>query len=94
MKSIELQFKDRTIISLSGRDFGRKIYDEQIAKFMDGDTQVRLVFPPRILSVASSFAQGLLTVELEKLGLDYVQKKFSIYSDVKGFEKKFWESFE
>ncbi|HEL2460933.1 MAG: DUF4325 domain-containing protein [Streptococcus orisratti] len=94
MKRIKLNFKDKSLISLSGRPFGRDIYEAQIANNIKDEREVILEFPPQIVSIASSFAQGLLAVELEKSGLDNVKRKFTIYSEVIGFEESFWESFD
>ena len=94
MKNIKLYFKDKSLISLSGRPFGVEIYDKQIANNIEGESEVILEFPPQIRSFASSFPQGLLTSEIEKLGLEKVKEKFKIHSEFPGLEKGFWESFD
>lgn len=94
MKNIKLYFKDKSLISLSGRDFGVEIYDNQIANNIEGESVVILEFPPQIRSFASSFPQGLLASEIEKLGLEKVKEKFIIRSEFPGLEKGFWESFD
>ena len=61
MKKIELDFDryDRTLISLSGRKFGEKTYNDQVAPYIEKQEKVTLVFPDKIEVVASSFVQGL-----------------------------------
>ncbi|WP_247914192.1 MULTISPECIES: hypothetical protein [Streptococcus] len=94
MKHIKLNIKDKSLISLSGRPFGIEIYNTQIADKIEGESEVILEFPPQIRSFASSFPQGLLASEIEKLGLENVKKKFKIHSEFEGLEKDFWESFD
>lgn len=94
MKYIKLNIKDKSLISLSGRPFGVEIYDKQIANNIEDESEVILEFPPQIRSFASSFPQGLLASEIEKLGLEKVKKKFRIHSEFEGLEKDFWESFD
>lgn len=93
MKHIKLNIKDKSLISLSGRPFGIEIYNTQIANKIEGEKEVVLEFPAQIMSFASSFPQGLLASEIEKLGLENVKKKFKIRSEFSGLEKKFLGEF-
>ena len=94
MEHGKLNMEENSVISLSGRPFGIEIYNTQIANKIEGEKEVVLEFPAQIMSFASSFPQGLLASEIEKLGLENVKKKFKIYSEFEGLEKDFWESFD
>ncbi|MBX9075490.1 DUF4325 domain-containing protein [Streptococcus anginosus] len=96
MKKIELDFDryDRTLISLSGRKFGEKTYNDQVAPYIEKQEKVTLVFPNKIEVVASSFVQGLFYKELEEIGLNSVKSKFTIESKVNGFAQNFWGSLD
>lgn len=93
MKHIKLKFQDRSIIILSGRLFGKEVFNEQIAPEIKDEKEIVLEFPPQIRSFASSFPNGLLSSEVEKLGLENVKKKYTIFSEIDGVEEDFWESF-
>lgn len=93
MKHIKLKFQDRSIIILSGRPFGKEVFNEQIAPEIKDEKEIVLEFPPQIRSFASSFPNGLLSSEVEKLGLENVKKKYTIFSEIDGVEEDFWESF-
>ncbi|HFI0587817.1 TPA: DUF4325 domain-containing protein [Streptococcus suis] len=93
MITIRLRFKN-SLIAISGREFGKDVYKNQIKNYLVEKEQVLLEFPDNIEAVASSFPQGLFSEELEKIGYEGVRKRYSVHSNVDGFVENFWESFE
>lgn len=85
---------DKTLISLSGRRLGERTFNDQIESKLNEQDKIILNFPDKIEVVASSFVQGLLSKELEKIGLNAVKSKFDVKSNVPGFEKNFWGSLD
>ena len=68
MLIIELKF-DKTITSLAGNPYGRKVFQEQVKKKIDYSDQCIIVFPEQIVRIASSFVQGFFKEIVDSIGL-------------------------
>ncbi|MFH0580871.1 STAS-like domain-containing protein [Streptococcus mitis] len=77
MKEIKLTFK-KTYISLAGNPEGKEIFKNQIKPYIQDEEKIKLIFPPEIENVASSFFQGLFEEELEKIGKKRVESKYTL----------------
>lgn len=86
MNKIVLKF-DKTAILLAGRDYGIKIYNEQVKDKIDFKNQIILVFPDNIQSMASSFIQGFFLGFVENIGIVGIEEKVTIEDNGKNFKK-------
>lgn len=68
MVIIELKF-DKTITSLAGNPYGRKVFDEQVKDKINYMDQCIIIFPDQIVRVASSFVQGFFKDIVANVGL-------------------------
>lgn len=78
MKEINLVF-DKLITCLAGNRFGRETYKNQIEKFLE-EGGVRVLLPPNIEDIASSFYEGLFADLREKYGSEKAHELLSISS--------------
>lgn len=87
---ITLKFDD-LFLALVGREYGERVYKEQIAPHKYHD-HITLVFPEHVQVIASSFAGGLLGAQVEKLGYDRVKAKYKIKNEE--LARQIWETFK
>ena len=74
-QTIQLEF-NMTITRLAGYDYGKSVYENQVRDKINYTSPIiRLVFPNRIVKIASSFVQGLFKGIVEQIGLDEIGKK-------------------
>ena len=78
--TVKLLFK-KDLTNLAGYDYGKQIYEEQIAGKIDINSDFTLEFPPSIKGIASSFVQGLFKDIVDKIGLSATEKRLIIISD-------------
>lgn len=75
---IKLEFKDQTLPSLSGDDYGEEVYMEQVqpkVKSSDFENGFIITFPDYISIIGASFLQGFCRQLINKIGYDGIQKK-------------------
>ena len=91
MKTIKLIFNG-SLSSLCGNPFGKKVFDDQVKKYMSDDDQIKVIIPDSIDSVSMSFAQGFVSFVAEKYGMPNVTKHLIIYSAHERVMRKFNEA--
>lgn len=89
---LKLKFDDE-LIALGGQEFGTHIWETQVKQHQD-QPHITLIFPDQIELVTTSFGNGLLNSEINKLGINAVKRKYTIQSTRKGFEKQFWDCWD
>lgn len=77
--AVKLSFS-KSLTNLAGYDYGKQVYEEQIAGKIDINTDFTLEFPSSIKGVASSFVQGLFRDIVEKIGLNATERRLKIVS--------------
>ena len=72
-KRIELKF-DTSVMRLAGYQYGKNIFDEQVAPIIDYSQKTVIVFPQQIIRIASSFVQGFFEKIIENVGVSGIGK--------------------
>lgn len=72
---------NKSLTNLAGYDYGKQVYDNQIAGKIDIDKEFTIGFPPAIKGVASSFVQGLFKDIVDKIGLSATEKRLKIVAE-------------
>jgi hypothetical protein len=93
MKEIKLTFK-KTYISLAGNPEGKEVFNNQIKPYIQDEEKIKLIFPPEIENVASSFFQGLFKEELEKIGKKRVESKYILVFENEDLDYSIEEAIE
>lgn len=76
----------KTLTGLAGNKYGRKIYDEQVAQYIDDFNNIVIVFPDNVTEIATSFLQGFFKTPVEKIGIEGVYKNFKFKSKIEDLE--------
>lgn len=82
---------DALFLALAGREYGERVYKEQIAPHKYHD-HITLVFPEHVQVIVSSFAGGLLGEQVEKWGHEKVKAKYNIKNEE--LARQIWETFK
>lgn len=93
MKEIVLKF-DKSRSTVSGNDYGRNVFEQQVAPFHNEDEAICVVFPDTIELVSMSFAQGFIHDIAEKYGLKNTGKILKFKSTQKRVVDRFLEAIE
>ncbi len=93
MNKILLSF-DKTLSALSGNDFGRSIYLNQIKNQINMDEHNTIVFDSSILIIGISFVKGMFSELLENYSIDDLREKISFQCSSKEVEMSIWDSLE
>ena len=81
MNQFELQF-DKALTKLSGFDFGKEMFDEQIKGKIDYELDIMFIIPDRVDLIASSFIQGFFEDVVNKIGIPGIEEKVQIISSI------------
>ena len=57
---------------ITGNDFGRKVYEEQIRNSYSAGEECTIVFPNTVEGVSISFTQGLISEIASQIGKDEI----------------------
>jgi hypothetical protein len=73
---------------LAGRDYGIKIFNEQVKDKIDyNDSEIIVIFPDNIQSMASSFIQGFFLDFVEHIGIIGIEEKVRIENNGTNFKQ-------
>lgn len=75
----ELVF-DKSLTCIAGFEYGEEIFNKQIKEKISYSEKIIVVFPDRIVRVASSFVQGLFKEIIDNIGYDGVDQRVTIIS--------------
>lgn len=78
--TVTLSF-NKSLTNLAGYDYGKQVYEEQVAGNIDLESEFTIEFPPGIKGVAASFVQGLFKDIVDKIGLSATETRMIILSD-------------
>ena len=78
-KRIELKV-DKTVTRLAGYSLGKKMYEDQMKKYIDLSEPFVLVFPNNIKKLASSFIQGMFGELVEIIGISGIERQIEVES--------------
>ena len=81
MSNVVILSFSKSLTNLAGYDYGKQVYDEQIAGKLNVDTDFTIEFPSSIKGIASSFVQGLFKDIVDRIGLNATEKRMNIVSD-------------
>lgn len=73
----ELNF-DKSMTCIAGYEYGEQIFISQIKNSISYDDKITIIFPERIVKVASSFIQGLFKEIIDNIGYDGFEKNVII----------------
>lgn len=91
MNIINLEF-DKTLIALSGNEFGFQTYIDQVKdKFKKNEKNI-LVFNDNIQIIGISFVKGLFSELLAEYDVNEIKNIINIKCSTKGVEDSVWES--
>lgn len=66
---------------IAGKDYGQKIYQEQIKQYYDGESNLEIWFPLFVKGVSISFVQGLIKEMVDQSGKQKVLRLITLRSD-------------
>lgn len=93
MNIITLKF-DKTLIALSGNDFGYNTYINQIKEKLDMNQKNVIVFDNSIILIAISFVKGMFSDLIEKYTVKELKSKIDFQCFTKELENMIWEAVE
>ncbi len=93
MNTITLKLPS-TLTRISGNDYGRHIYETQIAGKIDFDDKTKIIFPKNIEGVGISFVQGLAGKLIDKYGKEKIFDYIEFYSENQDVVSSIKESVE
>lgn len=85
--TFNLEF-DKTAIILAGRDYGVRMFKEQLEGRIDYKNEITLIFPDHIKSLASSFIQGFFLDFKKHIGLEGIERQVVIEDNGRNFKKR------
>ena len=65
----ELEF-DKSMTCIAGFEYGREIFEKEIRDRISYSDIITIVFPERVVRVASSFVQGLFKEIIDNIGYE------------------------
>lgn len=75
----ELNF-DKSMTCIAGFEYGEEVFNTQIKGSISYSDNITVVFPDRIVRVASSFVQGLFKEIIDNIGYEGVDRQVTIIS--------------
>ncbi|SFQ38053.1 hypothetical protein SAMN02910358_01827 [Lachnospiraceae bacterium XBB1006] len=75
----ELHF-EKAMTCIAGYDYGIEIFTTQIKDKISYTEPIIIIFPDRIIKVASSFVQGLFKEIIDNIGYEGVDRNVTIIS--------------
>jgi hypothetical protein len=69
---------DKSITCIAGYEYGEEVFKKQVMNNISYDDTITIIFPERIVKVASSFIQGLFKEIINNIGYEGVEKKVII----------------
>lgn len=91
MNLIYLEF-DKTLIALSGNDFGQETYIDQVKDKIKKNMKNIIVFNDNIQIIGISFVKGLFSELLKEYDINELKNLISIKCSTKGVEESVWDS--
>lgn len=90
--NIKIEIKDKSLVGISGRDFGKQVYNDCIKDKLNFDIEQRyiLVIPDQVEVIARSFVLGLIEGVFDYIAFD----KFYDYFDISGKNDSAVEDFK
>lgn len=73
---------DKTVTKLTGNTLGRKIYDDQVAPYIDFNSDMTFIFPKSIDLLGSSFIQGFFKEIVKTITIRGVEEKVTVISEI------------
>lgn len=73
----ELEF-EKSMTCIAGYEYGEKTFSDYIKGKISYDKTITIVFPNRIVRVASSFIQGLFKEIIDNIGYEGIEEKVEI----------------
>lgn len=73
----ELKF-EKSMTCIAGYEYGEQVFSEQIKGDISYDKKITIVFPERIVRVASSFVQGLFKEIIDNIGYEGIEENVEI----------------
>ena len=73
---------DKSLITLAGNRYGRKIFTDQVKDKIVYDKDITFVFPEHIKSIASSFIQGFFKEIVDEIGINGIEKNVELDSSI------------
>lgn len=73
---------DKTVTKLTGNTLGRKIYDDQVAPYIDFNSEMTFIFPKSIDLLGSSFIQGFFNEIVKTITIRGVEEKVTVISGI------------
>ncbi len=73
----ELEF-DKSMTCIAGFEYGREIFEKEIRDKISYTDKITIVFPDRVVRVASSFVQGLFKEIIDNIGYEGVDSMVDI----------------
>lgn len=83
----ELNF-DKSMTCIAGFDYGREIFVNQIQGKITYTDSITIIFPERVVKVASSFIQGLFKEIVDNIGYEGVEDRVTIKAGSEKLEEK------
>lgn len=83
---------DRTVTKLSGNKLGRSIYGQQVQPTVDFKSEMTFIFPEWIDFLASSFIQGFFYEIVKEIGIDGVESRVHVISQMPNIKEVVMQS--
>ena len=77
----ELKF-DKMVTKLAGNPLGKHVFQEQLLGKINYESDITIVIPDRIDTIASSFIQGFFEDIVKNVGISGVEDKFTFISSI------------
>ena len=77
MNEFKLVF-DKSMTCIAGYEYGEEIFKNQIRNNISYDKTIIIIFPERIVKIASSFIQGLFKEIIDNIGDEGVENNVII----------------
>lgn len=91
---VTLNFEDKTVPSLAGYEYGKKVFEDQVKEKIDYSAdKIIIAFPNDKTAIASSFIEGFFDGIKEKIGLNAIKEKLIIESNSVKITKKIKDAF-
>lgn len=91
MMTVKLELP-KSSAGLAGYEYGKEVFNKQIGDVYKKESgKLKIVFPPNIERVASSFVQGFFSIIVEEHGYDVVQDRIILEAKSKELEEDIWQ---